>query len=580
MRYIIQLKPKTLTVKGCNMVIRKMNTVLVKHNKILFGIFSVIIIISFVWFFTPGLDGSMLFGGAGSSPNAVIGTVFGKKITNKQYQQAYRDRILLLEAMTGRDGSQFHNYLVQTLFQEIARETAAEVMGITASDEEVANFIRNACAIFRGKNGFDPELYRKFAKTIQEREGRSITDFENLVRRMLAADKLSSELTSGVYLTPDEKDRMAVLLKEKFNAYLIEFPFSNYKNIKRGSAEAKAKGLGDADMLNYYNANKKKFMTEPQMKAAVVCFPYKPAKYTPSEKEIQAYYKAHENQFKKNGKTEALAQVRGRIVAAIRQEKGRQQAQQAAKKFRDDLYTATESVETAAGQIAQLKKLAAQQKLNVITTDWFTAKTVNLKGIGNEPGLVAALLRTNSKHNPLLSASFRGSNGVYVAGSTTQLPSVPAEFKDIQEKVWEQLLTDHAKRSAMEAAHNFLNKNTGKKDLGKALPELAKKAGAKFTALANFTRESVNDTPVRMFAKQLAVRQQDKTFSRPEEAQDSMIMVYLDSRTLPTAAEKAEALKQIDAMLKYSKQMMQQSSLNTWLSGNAQSKIQNPDLEQ
>ena len=40
------------------MVIRKMNTVLVKHNKILFGIITVVIIISFVWFFIPGLDGS------------------------------------------------------------------------------------------------------------------------------------------------------------------------------------------------------------------------------------------------------------------------------------------------------------------------------------------------------------------------------------------------------------------------------------------------------------------------------------------------------------------------------------------
>ena len=190
------------------MVIRKMNTVLVKHNKILFGIFSVIIIISFVWFFTPGLDGSLLFGGAGASPNAAVGTVFGKKITNKQYQQAYRDRVLVLEAMTGRDASQFHSYIEQTLFQEIARETAADVLGISATDEEVSNFIRNACAIFRGKNGFDPELYRKFAQNIQERDGRSITEFENLVRRMLSADKVASELTSGVYLTPDEKDRM------------------------------------------------------------------------------------------------------------------------------------------------------------------------------------------------------------------------------------------------------------------------------------------------------------------------------------------------------------------------------------
>ena len=560
------------------MVIRKMNTVLVKHNKILFGIFSVIIIISFVWFFTPGLDGSLLFGGAGASPNAAVGTVFGKKITNKQYQQAYRDRVLVLEAMTGRDASQFHSYIEQTLFQEIARETAADVLGISATDEEVSNFIRNACAIFRGKNGFDPELYRKFAQNIQERDGRSITEFENLVRRMLSADKVASELTSGVYLTPDEKDRMTVLLKEKFNASLIEFPFANYKNIKRGSAEAKTKGLSETDMLNYYKAHQKQFMTAPQMKALIVRFPYAPANYAPTAKEIEAYYKAHENKFKKNNKVQPLAQVRNQIAEAIRQEKGRQNAQQRAKNFRDALYSASESVENPAKQIDLLKKLAAQQKLNLIQTDWFTTQTAELKGIGKEPELVAALFRTNPKHNPLLTASLKGNNGVYVAGSTAVLPSVPADFKDVQGKVWDALLADYAKRAASEAAHNFAHQAAGKADIGKALPELAKKAGARLSVLKTFTREAKNETPVRQFAMQLAVRQQDKTISRPESTNDSMILVYLAGRAQPTAAEKAEALKQIDAMLKYSKQMMQQNSLSAWLQANTQSKIR-PEQE-
>ena len=72
---------------------------------------------------------------------------------------------------------------------------------------------------------------------------------------------------------------------------------------------------------------------------------------------------------------------------------------------------------------------------------------------------------------------------------------------------------------------------------------------------------------------QLAVRQQDKTISQPESTNDSMILVYLAGRTQPTAAEKAEALKQIEAMLTYSKQMMQQNSLSAWLLSNTQSKI-------
>ena len=560
------------------MVIRRMNTVLVKHNKILFGIFSVIIIISFVWFFTPGLDGSLLFGGAGASPNAEVATVFGKKITNKQYQQAYRDRVLVLEAMTGRDPSQFHNYIEQTLIQEIARETAADVLGISATDEEVGNFIRNACAVFRGKNGFDPELYKKFAQNIQEREGRSIAEFENLIRRMLSADKVASELTKGIYLTPDEKERMAVLLKEKFNARLIEFPFANYKNIKRGSAEAKAKGLGETDMLNYYKAHEKQFMTAPLMKALIVRFPYAPANYAPTAKEIEAYYKAHENDFKKAGKVQPLAQVRNQVAEAIRQEKGRLKAQQDAKNFRDALYSASESVENPAKQIDLLKKLAAQRKLQLIQTDWFNAQTADLKGIGKEPALVAALFRTNPKHNPLLTASLRGNQGVYVAGSTAIQPSVPAAFKDVQGKVWDALLADYAKRAASEAAHNFSHQVAAKANAAKELPELAKKAGGKLSDLKNFTRETQNETPVRMFAMQLAVRQQDKTISQPESTNDSMVLVYLDGRTQPTAAEKAEALKQIDAMLNYSKMMMQQGSVSLWFQANVQSKIR-PEQE-
>ena len=71
----------------------------------------------------------------------------------------------------------------------------------------------------------------------------------------------------------------------------------------------------------------------------------------------------------------------------------------------------------------------------------------------------------------------------------------------------------------------------------------------------------------------VAIRQQDKTISQPEPTNDSMILVYLDGRTQPTAAEKAEALKQIDAIIKYSKQMMQQSSLMAWLQTNIQSQL-------
>ena len=58
------------------MIIQKMNNVLVKHGKVTFAIFTGIVIVSFVWFFTPGVDGSLLLGGnigMGSQYGAVLG---------------------------------------------------------------------------------------------------------------------------------------------------------------------------------------------------------------------------------------------------------------------------------------------------------------------------------------------------------------------------------------------------------------------------------------------------------------------------------------------------------------------------
>jgi len=69
------------------MVIAKMNNVLVKHSRILFGAFTGIIIISFVWFFTPGASGNILFGTNPMSPNAVVGSVFDQNVTRGELME-------------------------------------------------------------------------------------------------------------------------------------------------------------------------------------------------------------------------------------------------------------------------------------------------------------------------------------------------------------------------------------------------------------------------------------------------------------------------------------------------------------
>ena len=80
------------------MIIQKMNNVLVKHGKVTFAIFTAVVIVSFVWFFTPGVDGSLLFGG-NIGMNSQYGAVLGQKVTYGDVSNA-RQVVSMVRAAT------------------------------------------------------------------------------------------------------------------------------------------------------------------------------------------------------------------------------------------------------------------------------------------------------------------------------------------------------------------------------------------------------------------------------------------------------------------------------------------------
>ena len=538
-----------------------MNTVLVKHNKILFGIFSAVIIISFVWFFTPGLDGSLFFGKDYSSPNAVIGNVFGKKITNKEYQASFRKRMLLLTAMTGRDAAPFQDYVQKTLFSEIAKEEAAAMLGITATDKELENFIRNGFALFRSTKGFDAELYRKFAEGLQEREGITIAEFEEVVRRMIGAEKLATLLLSGNY-SEDEVRNLAIFQKEKFNARRIEFPFAAFRNVKK---------VTDEDALNYYKANPKMFMTEPLLKVQAVKFPYTASKKVPSVKEVQDYYNANKKEFTVKGKVLPLSQVRSRIARTLQAKKGKEEAIEKAKDFRNAIYDAAgDSADSGKAQIALFRQIAAKKRLTILNSDLFSATASTIKGIGNEPELASLLFKeTNVEHHPLLRSSFAGKNAAYVIAAVAAVPSRLAEFKDVKAAAKAAVIVNNSKLAAREAAGAFMHKVIALKEKGASqLAALAKKSGGKVIAMNGFTRDSQETSPVKRQAMQLAFNLKDNTLSNVENTSDGVMLVYLNGRKAPAEKEIQAAVKELNSMMGSFKQNMQQNTLGLWLQAN------------
>ncbi|MCK4982086.1 MAG: hypothetical protein KAS17_04130, partial [Victivallaceae bacterium] len=75
------------------MVIRKLNSVFARHGRIIFGVITVIIIISFMGFMQPGSSFSSLFSRWGKKN--VYGEVFGETVSrNDIIEKADRDLIV------------------------------------------------------------------------------------------------------------------------------------------------------------------------------------------------------------------------------------------------------------------------------------------------------------------------------------------------------------------------------------------------------------------------------------------------------------------------------------------------------
>ena len=247
------------------MVISKMNNVLVKHSRILFGLFTAVIIISFVWFFTPGASGNILFGTNPMSPNAVVGSVFEKDITRGELMDMVRDYTLLVAAnsgvkpaMNGLDERQ-----IEEAFQRAVLISVAKQMGITVPAERVGEYLR-AFPAFAGADGkFSAEKFQTYEKEMLQPLGYNALDLDNAVRNLLTIIALSSAVGNDVVVTRNEVADFERAILEKISVKTVLFPFDAMK---------KQLNPSEAELQAFHKANPQLFMTLPQFKAKVVRF--------------------------------------------------------------------------------------------------------------------------------------------------------------------------------------------------------------------------------------------------------------------------------------------------------------------
>ncbi|HSA58127.1 MAG TPA: SurA N-terminal domain-containing protein [bacterium] len=164
-----------------------------------------------------------------------VASVGGQGIPRKKYENLMQETVeRLRQDISGNLPENMEEILKgNVLDQLVTRELAARYgheLGLTVSDEEVAEFIRNNTGLFAAGN-FDLKAYENnFLPDYRRRNGE---DFENAVRRDLLIEKTQTVVTAAFGPWESELDRS---LEEKSSSITSTSPidlFGDWLEIQR-----------------------------------------------------------------------------------------------------------------------------------------------------------------------------------------------------------------------------------------------------------------------------------------------------------------------------------------------------------
>ena len=354
---------------------------------------------------------------------------------------------------------------------------------------------------------------------------------------------------------------------EKINVKTVLFPFETMKKQLKPT---------EAELQAFHKANPQLFMTLPQFKAKVVRFNYNSymdqVKLAPDA--VKKYYDSHKAEFTKNGKTAPLASATKQITEKLKKAEAVKLARKAGRDFREALYDATAETD-AAGYAAAFVQCAAANKLAVAESGWFNAESAGMDNVGREPRLVEAIVGLPER-SPI-TKTVEGDRAVFVAVVSDRKAAAPSEYKAVAAKVREAWLNGKAVSTAQEKARNFVLEMNKAKNPAAQLAALAKDAVVKDVPAFSQENQPKENAGIIM---SLAFKTETGKLSRTVDLPDGVFMIFVSSRTMPTAEELAKESAKLSENYKQMKQYAVLNSFQAWIMMNTRNYMQRSNQAQ
>ena len=503
------------------MIIKKLNSMFHRHHRWLFGAFTVVIIVSFMGFLTPGQFGLDMF----SNPeNLSIGETCGEKVTYGDF----RDMARSLEIFNMLNQGMSREPGPEQIFGDICILRAAERMGVTAGDKEVADLMKQ-CPSFLENGTFSMDRYQDEMKMFR-RSGISEADVIAAYRDVLTIQKLISTIGAGAIVSPAEVENYYRRFNVGYVVKVAEFTGADF----RASVKPDAAGL-----KRFFEENGASYRISGKVTSLLVEFPFEPyrasAEKAATEENLEKFFTANIGRFMKVGdsKLPEYSAVAGEVKKLFIENGMREGALRRASDFAAAAYEAMDGQDSAE-QIATFRRLAAENQGKVIDGGTVDFDAAGVGGVSSAE-LVRQLSETYDA-SPVTNA-VATDNAAYVGLAVSKVAERPATFNEVAKEVNEDYMQYAAITAAREAAAKAsaqLAKITDPAARAKAFSELK---NCKFKTL----ELSMNTLSYENFTiMDLATMLRPGAISVARDTADGALLVELEKRIPADMAKFAE----------------------------------------
>ncbi len=431
----------------------------------------IVIIVSFVIFFTPEVDFRR-------RDDSDFGSINGRKLTLLELQNARKD-LMLLSRFNSGDWPKNDTFRDNEVKQRVLMLDLAKQFGIQISDDAVVQQIEG---IFKSRDTqvFNKDGYKNFVDNILPTGRLNEADLYRFLRHELERHQLSLLVgLSGRLVTTRAADPLFKRENEEFATEAVFFHYTNY--LASVTIKTNDLNLFFTNRLAVYRIPERMQVSYVQFAPSNFFAEVDPvlAKDTNLTASIDAIYQKDGTNNYTDDKGVALPAdaAKKKIRENIREKMGMEAARKRATEIANELFGMQPLLAT------NLYKIAAQKGLSVKITEPFSEND-GPKGIRAFSFPRAAFKLTEQEP---LGEPVMGSDGIYLMAYKDKVPSAAPTLASVEEKVTEDYRKSQAQELARTAGMSFARSVTNALAAGKTFKAAATEAKLEAVELPNFS---------------------------------------------------------------------------------------------